>query len=140
MSIERYRDLVEQLAAQFVLVDAQDSEQVTRLHAYGSQFSLYFGGVLSPDSVLLHCDFGDVPLAAREPILRRLLELNTYLFSIRHSAFTYDAGRDCIVLMCRFDLAQATLALLKDVFVDVAAMTHQWRGDHFLAAQTTSFH
>lgn len=132
MSIGRYYKLIDQLCERFNIPDPGTLYQSAQLRISGVDFTLYYGGGMVPDSVLMHCDFGELPQQNRVEILLRLLETNMYLFNANCPAFTYKAHQNHIILMCRFSLMSATLDStleLLDFFSDLAL---RWRKDHFL--------
>lgn len=132
MSIERYRALVEQLSARLQASRPSVAGQSAIFLFNGSEFTLFHGGLLVPDSVVLYCDFGELPQQSREPILLRLLETNMYLFAQHTPAFTYSPARNRVVLMCRFGLAQADLESTLELMDFFAGMARRWSHDHFL--------
>lgn len=132
MSIERYRALIGQLCNTFNAPAPGGMYQTATLQVDEIEFTLFHGGLLVPDSVVLYCDFGELPQQARERILLRLLETNMYLFGQHTPAFTYNPLRDRIVLMCRFPLLQADLASTLELLYFFAGIARRWRGDHFL--------
>jgi hypothetical protein len=132
MSISRYRALVEQLAKHFNLAQQGAMHQAITMPVSGVNFTLYHGGVILPDSVLLYCEFGPLPHARREQILLRLLETNMYLFNANCPAFTYNAQKDSIILICRFSLSAATLESTLELFDFLVSMALRWRRDHYL--------
>lgn len=132
MSIERYRALVDQLCARLHASRPSVAGQSAVFFVDGSEFTLFHGGMLVPDSVVLYCDFGELPEQSREPILLRLLETNMYLFAQHTPAFTYSPARNRVVLMCRFGLAQADLESTLELMAFFAGMARRWAQDHFL--------
>lgn len=132
MSIEHYRTLIAQLRSSMQLPDLPGLSQSTVLSFEGTEFTLMHGGLLVPDSVLLYCDFGELPAANRERILLRLLESNLYLFGQHAPAFTYQAHTNHIMLTCRFALRQADLVSTTELLQFFAGIAARWRRDHFL--------
>ncbi len=136
MSITRYRELIDQLGDHLGARPPGGDHQSASFTSDGVGFTFFHGGMLVPDSMVLHCDFGELPgqlpPATRERILLRLLESNLYLFSEHAPAFTYDPARQHIVLMCRFGLARADLASLLELMAFFSGMAKRWGRDHFL--------
>ena len=132
MSIERYRALIDQLCARFGIRDHGGMQQSASLHIENTDFTLFHGGVLVPDSVVMYCDFGELPVPSREQILLRLLETNMYLFGQHSPAFTYSAQQNHIILMCRFPLAQADVESTAELLRFFADVARRWASDHFL--------
>lgn len=137
MSIERYRALIDRLCAALAIDAAPGMYQAAHLTVDGVDFILLHGGLLVPDSVVMHCEFGALPTASRERILLRLLETQSHLFGVCMPVFGYDAASNCLTLMCRFPLqddeqAHATLELLHFF----SAMAKRWVADHFIQYDT----
>lgn len=136
MSITRYRALIDQLCTHLEATPPSGDHQSARFTHDGTGFTFFHGGMLVPDSVVLHCDFGEfpghLPPPTRERILLRLLESNLYLFSEHAPGFTYDPARQRIVLMCRFGLAHADLASTLELMAFFSSMAKRWARDHFL--------
>ncbi|MBB5391375.1 MULTISPECIES: type III secretion chaperone CesT [unclassified Herbaspirillum] len=133
MSIERYRALVERLYVTLGIDAAPGMTQAAHLSIDGIEFHLFHGGLLAPDSVIMHCVFGVLPVASRESILLRLLHTQSRLFGVCAPVFSHDASNDRITLMCRFPLqddeqARSTLELLQFF----SAMAKRWGADHFI--------
>jgi len=135
MSIETYHALIDQICAEFSIPDPGAMYQAAHLHVYDADFTLYHGGVILPDSVLMYCDFGELPVQTREMVLLRLLEANMYLFGANSPAFTYNSKKNHIVLMCRFPLSQATLDSTLELLSYFAAMAARWNNDYFIFEQ-----
>jgi len=133
MSIERYRILIEQLCTEFRIPQPRVPYQAAVIPAYDTQFQLFHGGVLAPDSVLLYCDVGRLPQQAREAVLLRLLELNGDLFSIHDAVFTCDVPSDTVALVCKLSLRQASLSSTLVLLGHFGELVQQWRRCHFLA-------
>lgn len=132
MTISRYRQLIEQLGAHFGLPLQGATHQATTMQVKGVELNLYHGGLIVPDSVLLSCEFGSLPQFQREQILLRLLETNMYLFNANCPAFTYQAQRDSIILICRFSLSSASLESTLELFDFLVSLALRWRRDHYL--------
>jgi hypothetical protein len=132
MSIGRYRNLIEQLCERFNIPDHGAMYQSAQMRLSGVEFTLYHGGFMVPDSVLVYCEFGELPQQNRENILLRLLETNMYLFNAHCPAFTYNMHQNHVILMCRFPLASATLESTLELFDFFAGLALRWRKDHFL--------
>jgi len=132
MTIERYRALINRLCSRFNIPKPGPASQVAHLNAYGAHFTLFFGGLLAPDSMLVHCDFGVVPAPPRDPALLRLLEINTYLFGAHQATFAYDAERNRIVLICRVRLQYATLHSVLETLEHLSFMARDWQRNRFL--------
>lgn len=133
MSIQRYWALVTDLYRQLGIEAAPGVRQAVQLCIDDVDFTLFYGGLLAPDSVVMHCTFGTLPAASRERILLRLLETQSHLFGVCAPVFSCDTAQQRITLMCRFPLrdeqpAESTLELLH-LF---AGMAMRWRKDHFL--------
>ncbi|WP_034303129.1 CesT family type III secretion system chaperone [Herbaspirillum sp. RV1423] len=135
MSIERYRVLIDRLCASLNIPAPGTAYQVAHITLYGREFTLCYGGVLAPESLLLYCDFGAMPAGRRDLVPLRLLEINTYLFDERCAAFTYDAASHQVVLVCRLELDDAALRSTLDYF---SALAQCWHQDYFLAADEAS--
>lgn len=134
MVLERYRVLIDQLCREFDLPAPGRMEQAARLPLGDVNFTLFHGGLIMPDSVLMYCEFGELPPQSRERTLLRLLETNAYLFGMNSPAFTYQPEQNMIVLMCRFSLQEATLESTLEMLEFFAGMARRWRRDHFLFA------
>ena len=132
MSIEMYHSLIDQICEEFDIPDPGTMYQAAHLRLRDTDFTLYHGGVIIPDSVLMYCDFGELPVQSREAVLLRLLEANVYLFGVTSPAFTYNPQKNHIMLMCRFSLKQATLESTLELFNYFAEMATRWNNDHFL--------
>lgn len=133
MSIQRYRALIDQLRTVFSIADPGGIYQSVTLHVDDIEFTLFHGGLLVPDNVVMYCDFGELPVDARESILLRLLETNMYLLSHYTPAFTYNPQRRRIVLMCCFPLPQADLESTQELLHFFSGIARRWRRDHFLS-------
>jgi len=132
MTIERYRALIEHLYATLGVDTAPALAQAAHLMVDGTEFHLFHGGLLEPDSVIMHCIFGTLPERRREEVLLRLLETQTHLFGVCSPVFSHDASSNRITLMCRFPLKDeeqvlATLELLQFF----SSMAKRWGEDHF---------
>ncbi|WP_288407863.1 CesT family type III secretion system chaperone [uncultured Herbaspirillum sp.] len=132
MTISRYRHLIEQLGAHFRLPLQGSLHQATTMQVNGVELNLYHGGLIVPDSVLLYCEFGPLPRLQREQVLLRLLETNMYLFNTNCPAFTYQAQKDSIFLICRFSLSSATLESTLELFDFLVSLALRWRRDYYL--------
>ena len=132
MSIEMYHSLIDRICEKFDISDPGSMYQAAHLRLRGMDFTLYHGGVIIPDSVLMYCDFGELPTQSREQVLLRLLEANVYLFGANSPAFTYNPQKNHIMLMCRFSLIRATLESTLELFDHFAEMATRWNNDYFL--------
>ncbi|CAN7524825.1 CesT family type III secretion system chaperone [Duganella sp. LjRoot269] len=132
--LERYRALIGQLCRKFDIPEPGIMYQAAQLPVGDVNFTLFHGGLMVPDSVLVYCEFGVLPPQSRERMLLRLLETNAYLFGVNSPAFTYQADRNMIGLMCCFDLEEATLESTVELLEFFAGMARRWREDHFLFA------
>lgn len=133
MTIERYRALIKRLCTALGIDAAAGMAQAVSVTVDDIEFHLFHGGLLAPDSMVMHCVFGPLPEHLRTAILLRLLDTQTHLFGVCTPVFSHDAAQDSITLMCRFPLqddeqAVATLELLR-FFSDMAK---RWDSDYFL--------
>ncbi|MCA1324573.1 CesT family type III secretion system chaperone [Herbaspirillum sp. alder98] len=136
MSIHRYHALIDHLCEQLSIEFKPAMYQAAQINVDGVDFTLFHAGLMLPESVQMHCDFGALPGAAREAVLLRLLETQTHLFGVCAPVFSYDRTRDSVALMCRFPLhdedgAVSTLELLRFF----SGLAKRWRQDRFTFVQ-----
>lgn len=135
MSIAAYRSLIDKICVLTNIPDPALMYGSASLQVNGVNFSLFEGGVIAPDSVMVYCDFGELPPRNREAVLLRLLETNLYLFGDKSPAFTYNIENQHIVLACRMPLAQATAEKVLDLLAHYAGMAKEWRKTYYLLHQ-----
>lgn len=132
MSIENYQLLIDRICEQCGIPDPASMYSSADLQIGGVNFSLFYGGVIAPDSVIIYSDFGELPVNAREAVLLRLLETNMYLFGTNSPTFTFNSENMHVLLASRVPLGNATAEKMIALLSHYAGLAREWRNTYFL--------
>lgn len=133
MSIDVYRNLINQICEHAQIPDPRALYDRAELDIGGTQFLLRHGGEQAPHIVNIYCGLGPLPAEQRELVLQRLLETNLLLAGSGHNAtFGYNADIKQVVLYCMLPLEQSSGMLTLAMLRHFAAVAEQWRTTYFL--------
>lgn len=132
MSIDLYCKLIDEICAEVNIPNPERLYQEANLKVDDVAFTLLYGSVADPNSMMLYCDFGELPEQGREAVLLRLMETNMHLFGANSPCFTYNSESKHIVLAARLRLFAATGEDVLRTLRSLAAGALEWRQNHFL--------
>lgn len=99
----------------------------------GIAFSLRHGGDDDADSLYVYCAFGDIPPGRQEaPALRRLLEINLFLFGDGTPAFCIDETSNVVVFASRLSTDGLQPQRLVQTLGEIASYARTWRMGYFI--------
>ncbi|NRO98996.1 hypothetical protein GWC77_24115 [Paraburkholderia sp. NMBU_R16] len=102
------------------------------LMAYGVPFSLVPGGADDDLSLYVYCDFGAVPRSRVEAVLKRLLEINLFLYGRDTPSLVLNPTTGHILFACRMDMRSLTAQRFVLSLEEMSGYARQWRATHFL--------
>lgn len=133
MSIDVYRNLINQICAHAQIPDPRALYDKAELDIGGTQFMLRHGGDQAPHIFNIYCGLGPLPETSRELAMQRLLETNLLMASSGTSAcFGYNPDNKQAILYCVMPLDQSSGLLTLSMLRQFAAVAEQWRNTYFL--------
>ncbi len=97
----------------------------------GVDFFVQYDEELSPDHLIVYCDFGEPPPARRLEAYQALLETNMLVYAANSPAFMLGPDQRVVFgYQCRLNEVRAPE--LMNIFLNLAEQARDWRTDHFL--------
>lgn len=105
----------------------------------GTAFRFDHDEAESPDTLLVCCEYGDLPERQRTDAIAALLEANMLLFFNRgsESLFSLSPEDGKVWLLARLRLSRLTPQELSRYLAQTAEQARLWRRDHFLGPDRT---
>ncbi|SDK52710.1 CesT family type III secretion system chaperone [Pseudomonas indica] len=105
----------------------------------GTAFRFDHDEAESPDTLLVCCEYGDLPERQRTDAIAALLEANMLLFFNRgsESLFSLSPEDGKVWLLARLRLSRLTPQELSRYLAQTAEQARLWRQDHFLGPERT---
>jgi Tir chaperone protein (CesT) family len=120
--------------------DASAAERQTILRTggllvNGIPFALVPGatGTGDEDSLYVYCDFGCLPRDQTVAVLKRILEINIFLYGRETPSFVFNPSTEHILLACRMDRSGITAQRFMQSLREMSSYAHQWQATHFLS-------
>jgi len=133
MSLQNYRQLIDQICELTMLPDPASLYEMASISVRGINFSLLPQENAGGGNVQIYCGFGPLPKQQREPVLLRLLETNLHLCTGPGSpALSYNSETSQVVLVCVLPLELLEAQTLLDMLGALADMAKQWQIHYFL--------
>lgn len=99
----------------------------------GVDFFLQYDEELSPEHVVVYCDFGTPPAARLLDAYTALLETNMIVYGANAPSFMLGPDRH-VIFGYQSRLQDIRALELLDIFLNLAAQARDWRTDYFLDA------
>jgi hypothetical protein len=114
--------------------DPEPGDELVMEMMYGNfDFAVVHSLNHRPGTVLLECQFGEVPAGREEAILQRLLQMNTALGELEGSAFCLDSGSGNLVYTLPMNLDRLDGDRLLRKMTETVWHGRRWLETRFLA-------
>jgi hypothetical protein len=133
MSKQRYCELIDQLCERFSIPDPKSMHDACYIEIEGVYLTLLHGDFVDDDSLIIYCDFGEIPAGKRQAILENLMELNLAAVSNSARGFGYNPETGHVMMLTRLPLSQTTLDVLVPGLAEMTIYALTWRDSYFLA-------
>ncbi|MBP1313275.1 CesT family type III secretion system chaperone [Herbaspirillum huttiense F1] len=132
MSRQHYEQLIHQLCNLCQIKGAQGILEGGPVAVNDVVFSLAHHEQLSPDTLLVYCDFGAVEAGREAQAYRALLETNLLMYAGNGPIYTLSPATGRVVFANRYRLGGMDAAMLRSILAHLAAKAMDWRKDQFL--------
>ncbi|ALU89651.1 hypothetical protein Hrubri_2466 [Herbaspirillum rubrisubalbicans M1] len=132
MSKQHYEQLIQQLCNLCQIKGAQGILEGGPVAVNDVVFSLAHHEQLSPDTLLVYCDFGAVEVGREAQAYRALLETNLLMYAGNGPMYTLSPATGRIVFANRYRLSGMDAVTLRSILAHLAAKAMDWRKDQFL--------
>jgi hypothetical protein len=129
MSLE---ELIAEACEGTALAERQTILETGSLEADGVAFTLLPGGVGDESSLYVYCDFGTLPSDDTVAVLKRLLEINLFLYGNTTPSFVLNPNTEHVLLACRMNSIELTGQRFKQALREMASFARQWQANRFL--------
>jgi hypothetical protein len=138
MSKQKYCELIDQLCERFGIPDSKAMYDACHIEMEAVGFSLLHGDFVEEDSLIVYCDFGEMPAEKKRGILENLMELNLAAVSNSARGFGCNPETGHVMMLTRLPLSEMTLDVLVASLVEMAMYARTWRDNYFLSSPATN--
>jgi hypothetical protein len=129
------KELIEEACEGVGEVERQTILATGNLVADGVPFTFVPGTVGTDDasSLYLYCDFGELPPEQTEAALKRLLEINLFLYGRDAPTFVFNSVTAHVLLACRLEQTGLTAQRFVQSLREMGVYAREWQASYFLA-------
>ena len=120
MSKKLYRELIDELA-HFYQTNPERLYDVCNFQFAGVHFSMFHGGEIDENGILLYADCGIPPENLKGTIFKHLMQLNFFIANKRKANFGINLETGHVIFMNRFELPETSIDVLINVLTEIAA-------------------
>jgi len=132
MSKQQYEQLIHQLCNLCQIKGAQGILEGGPVAVNDVVFSLAHHEQVSPDTLLVYCDFGAVEAGREAQAYRALLETNLLMYAGNGPIYTLSPATGRVVFANRYRLGGMDAVMLRSILAHLAAKAMDWRKDQLL--------
>jgi hypothetical protein len=119
--------------------DESEGNEIAMEMMYGGfDFAVVHSQTLQADTILLECIFGPVPDGRAQPIMKRLLEMNSALAELDGSAFSLDQTRQQLIYTLRIELNQLDGVVLLRKMTETVWHGRRWLETRYMKSPESS--
>ena len=129
-----FEELINAACQSASAAERQTILQTGSLMADGVPFTLVPGapGTGDENSLYVYCDFGSLPCDQTVAVLKRLLEINLFLYGVGTPGFVFNPDTEHILLACRIDRSEITPQRFGQSLREMSSYARQWQATRFL--------
>lgn len=100
-------------------------------------FTLVNGAAGDESGLYAYCDFGALPHQQTAAVLKRLLEINLFLYGRDAPSFVFNPHTEHVLLACRMDRGTLTAQRFIQSLREMGSYARQWQATRFLTDEDT---
>jgi Tir chaperone protein (CesT) family len=130
-------ELIDAICSEASPAERETILQTGSLLADGVPFTLVNGAAGDESSLYAYCDFGALPHQQTVAVLKRLLEINLFLYGRDTPSFVFNPHTEHVLLACRMDRGTLTAQRFIQSLREMGSYARQWQATRFLTDEDT---